>query len=97
VLHQQGRIGRLGRKMAACLRYTSDELVGRAALEIVHPDDRPYIEGRIHSVYEQMPVVEAAQRLIRSDGSIAFVVAIGFPVTWREGPAALTFFRPMRD
>ena len=51
------------------LGYAAEELVGRAAIELVHPDDRPHLARALRAVLRVSDTLSLRVRLVRRDGS----------------------------
>jgi len=97
LVHAGGLIEQASPELAEFLGYDDARgLVGRPALDIVHPDDRPYIAERISAIYElRRPTQPALQRLLHRDGRALFVEIHSVPVTGPRGtPAAMTLITP---
>ena len=72
----------------------SEELVGRQALDFVHPDYKETVRKRIRDVLqnnERAPLIE--EKYIRLDGSIVDVEVTGTATTYRDKPAVQAMFR----
>jgi diguanylate cyclase (GGDEF)-like protein/PAS domain S-box-containing protein len=77
---------------AAALRLTGardvDEIVGRAVLSLIHPDERAVVAERVRRVVEHGtggPMAEC--RFVRLDGEVLNVEVGSLPVTFDEQPA----------
>jgi len=67
-------------------------LIGRPAIEIIHPDDRALIAERIRISPEQsLELIH--ERFLRADGSIMHVDVATTPCTWQGRPATYVTFR----
>jgi len=67
-------------------------LIGRPAIEIIHPDDRALIAERIRVSPEQsLELIH--ERFVRADGSIMHVDVATTPCTWQGRPATYVTFR----
>ncbi len=68
------RILRANRAICAMLGYSEDELLGRAAIELIHPDDRVE-SARMRARVEAGEVDEVAveRRALRKDGSVIWM------------------------
>ncbi|ARJ64839.1 PAS domain-containing sensor histidine kinase [Magnetospirillum sp. ME-1] len=79
------RFIRVNRRFAAMLGYEPEELIGRATLDITHPDDRALggaeIAGMIRGERQSFAM---EKRYIRKDGSIAWI-NLTLSALWREG------------
>ena len=72
----------------------SEELVGRQALDFVHPDYKETARKRIKDVLqnnERAPLIE--EKYIRLDGSIVDVEVTGTATTYRDKPAVQAMFK----
>jgi PAS domain S-box-containing protein len=69
--------------------YQPQELLGRSLLELVHPDDHDYVEHqkRVDAAYAY------EFRLIRKDGAVVDVEALGSSATHHQGPLRITVLR----
>jgi PAS domain S-box-containing protein len=70
------RLGRDGCWLAASpsaeqlLGYTADELVGRPAIELVHPSDRPDVDRVLRSALRVTDALSMRLRLVRRNGTL---------------------------
>ncbi|MGQ0669764.1 MAG: sensor histidine kinase [Actinomycetota bacterium] len=77
---------------------SADELVGKPALEIVHPDYRDIVSERIRSEIEEgktVPLLE--EKFVRLDGRVIDVEVAGIPLTYRGKPAGQVVVRDVTD
>lgn len=68
-----GRFRYVSPAVTAVTGYTADEVVGRHALDFVHPDDRDRVEQEIRQALESAEVTQIEHRHIRKDGEIIWV------------------------
>ena len=67
-------------------------LIGKAAIEIIHPDDRALIAERIRiSPEKSLELIH--ERFLRADGSTIDVDVATTPCTWQGRPATYVTFR----
>jgi PAS domain S-box-containing protein len=70
------RLGPDGRWLAASpsaeqvLGYAPDELIGRPALELVHPPDRPDVDQALHAGLRVSDTLSMRLQLVRRDGTL---------------------------
>ena len=87
---QDHRLRYVNRAFAALAGVDASELVGRAALDIIHPDDRAHLLER---GYEQQQGTRGASRsqfrLRRPDGAEIWVYATTAPLTYDGRPAII--------
>lgn len=73
---------------------TPDELIGRPAIDLVFQDGREKTKANVAIPVETIPV---AQRIVRLDGQIRQVEAIGAMITFRGKPARQSVIRDVTD
>ena len=66
------------------LGYEPDELIGRAAVDIVHPDDREHIVRYLQSLLEHGPA-SAEGRCLHKDGHVVWMETRGRAVLDEHG------------
>jgi PAS domain S-box-containing protein len=77
---------------------SSEELIGKPVLDLVHPEDRASIEARIQQTEEQEKPTPLRQfRLVRLDGKVRDVEAAGIPITYQGKPAGQAIVRDISD
>ena len=90
-VHSEGRIVFANQRGAAMLGYDSaDDLVGKAMLDLVHPDYRELVTRRARVALEEgrgQPAVE--EKLLRRDGTAIDVEISSIPFTYRGRSAVL--------
>jgi PAS domain S-box-containing protein len=74
-----------------------EQVLGRDVLEIMHPDSRAIVQERVRhaAAGEMAPLLE--QRLIRLDGSVVEVEAIGIASTHAGNPAVQVILRDVTE
>lgn len=96
VVHRDGLIVYANPAGRALLGYDADDgLLGRSALSLVHPEDRPIVLERIERERrgEAVPAIE--ERFIRRDGSMVHVEVSALPVQYDGAPALLAIVRDL--
>ena len=73
-----------------------DEVIGKAILEIVHPDSRDVARDRMRQVVgEGRPTSLMEQKYVRLDGSVLAVEAMSVPILHQGQPAVQVFARDL--
>ncbi len=75
-----------------------DQLLGRPALERVHPDSHPLVQDRLRQLREdkrRVPVVQ--EKFIKVDGSLMDVEVSAEPFRYLNADGALVFFREVTE
>jgi len=91
VVHRKGKfvfVNPAAVKMFAA--GSSEDLVGRSVLDIVHPDSHGIVQARVNERGDSnatMPMIEA--RIVRLDGAPIDVEAVGTPIIYDGEPAVL--------
>jgi len=93
LIHQDGVVVYINRTGASI--YGSDDpatIIGMAALDLIAPEFRPLIAGRIREAPEK-PQALIRERLLRPDGTLIDADVTTTPTTWEGKPAAYVTFR----
>ena len=78
------------------LWYTPDELVGRSALDFVHPDDLAFVRGQLGGEFQAAPATTTLEfRMLRRDGNARDVEAVVSNQTGR--PSVAGYVSNIRD
>ena len=75
-----------------------EELVGRAVLGFVHPDDRETVASRVRAILEGgegAPLLE--ERYLRLDGGVVDAEVAGQPITYEGRPAVQAILRDVTE
>jgi PAS domain S-box-containing protein len=92
-IHQDGTLVFVNQTGARLLGADDPaHLVGKRALEVVHPDDRALIAERIR-VSPEKTLDLLHERFLRADGSTVDVDVASSPCTWQGRPATYVTFR----
>ena len=97
-VHSEGRIvfvNPFGMRLVGAQQ--PEQLVGKAILEIIHPDFRELIRRRIQHCYQTgtaSPAMEVV--LVALDGSLVEVESAGFAITWQGSQAIGVVVRDIR-
>ncbi len=75
-----------------------EELIGRAVIDFVHPDDREIVEQRMQKLRAGGIEAEWGElKLVRLDGRVIDIQAVAAPFTYQEKPAAQVVVRDISD
>jgi len=76
IVHRNGVIVYINPAAVRGLRYASAaDVVGRSLLDLIHPDDRPAIAARAKQTVTEGRIPTAESRMLRADGTVAWVEA----------------------
>ncbi len=89
VVSEEGRFIDANRALLEMLGYTRDDLLGRATLSLVHPEDRELVTEKMQSGYDGV----YEHRVIRKDGSVLFLEVRGKWTTLEGRPIRVTAVR----
>jgi len=98
-IHQDGRIVFINPAGARLLGAQSpDELVGKPAMDLLHPDYREVVRERIQrSLAEGQPAPPLMEKFIRLDGTVIDVEVTAVPIMWEGRPAMQVVFRDITE
>jgi len=96
-IHREGILVYVNRTAARILGYDEPaRILGKPALDIVHPDYHPYIIDRIRQGPET-PQKLIREKFLRADGSSVDVDVVTTPCTWQGKPAVYVTFRDISE
>ena len=94
VVHTRDSIVFVNQRAAEMMRAASpEELVGRSALEFVHPDSLESVRSRLRALFEEnqpQPAVE--EKFVRLDGTVFDAEVLGRAVDWHGQKASQVVF-----
>lgn len=99
VIHRDGKFLHLNPAALRLMRADSQEqLLGKSILQVVHPDYTQIVSTAL----EEMSATKATSqmregKMLRMDGSAAFVETASMPVTFDHGPAIQTIIRDVSE
>jgi PAS domain S-box-containing protein len=98
-IHQDGRIVFVNPAGARLLgAQNPDELVGKPAMDLLHPDYREVVRERIQrSLATGQPAPPLMEKFIRLDGTVIDVEVTAVPIMWEGRPAMQVVFRDITD
>jgi len=99
IVHCEGRIVDVNSTAVKLLKAESpQQLIGRAALDIAHPDEREFAGKRIKKVIEEKkPVPLMETRIMGLDGSVIHAEVTGTPVKYRGRLAVQAVIRDITE
>jgi len=86
---QDHRLRYVNRAFAALAGIDASELVGRASLDVIHPDDRAHLLERDYEQQGTRAVSRSQFRLRRPDGGEIWVYATTAPLVYEGRPAII--------
>jgi PAS domain S-box-containing protein len=98
-IHQDGRVVFVNPAGARLLgAQNPDELVGKPAMDLLHPDYREVVRERIRrSLAEGQPAPPLTEKFIRLDGTVIDVEVTAVPIIWEGRPAMQVVFRDITE
>src|SRR5215213_8726178 len=97
-VHRDGVVTYVNPAGARMLGASSpEELLGRRAHDLVHPDDHPLLETRIAAIRSGEEAGLNEIRMVRIDGGVIDVEAVTVPVNHRGGRASQVMARDITD
>lgn len=75
----------------------SSQLVGKEAIQFVHPDFRQRASERVEAVMKGQPVPAMETKFIRLDGKEIIVESAGYPTVYEGSPAVQVIFADITD
>ena len=96
-IHQDGILVFVNSTAARLLGYEDpSSLIGKPALDIVHPDERARVAARMAESPEK-PLELAHERFLRADGGSIRTDVATTPCTWQGRPAVYVTFRDITE
>ncbi|MGZ5966309.1 MAG: PAS domain S-box protein [Polyangiales bacterium] len=96
IVHASGHILFVNPALLALLGYDeASQLVGKPSVELVHPDDRAYVEGRIQT--EVRPNRTREHRLLARDGTSIEIDVSSIPFLFEGQLARIAFIHDLRE
>jgi PAS domain S-box-containing protein len=98
-IHQDGRVVFVNPAGARLLgAQNPDELVGKPAMDLLHPDYREVVRERIQrSLATGQPAPPLMEKFIRLDGTVIDVEVTAVPIMWEGRPAMQVVFRDITE
>jgi hypothetical protein len=89
-----GRYRYINETLLSMTGYTREQIIGRPALDIIHPDDRARGAERLRLILEGDTPRPSEYRVVRADGTLIPVEIMAQKITYKGAPA---IFGLMRD
>lgn len=98
-VHSEGRIAYINPAAAQLLGASStDELLGRPILDVVHPDYHAIVAERVRKMQELgEPALLQEERFVRLDGEVLDAEVVAAPITWQGRPAIQIMARDVTE
>ncbi len=99
VVHRGGRILYINPEGVRRLAYTrAEELVGRPVADIIHPDERAELAGRLARIAATGEPLELHEyRLLKRDGSLMTAEVVSLQMTFDGAPAVVALSRDVTE
>lgn len=99
IVHAEGKVVFANQAAFRLVGATSaDQLLGKTALDFVHPDDRESALSRIKQIYKSNgPSDYSVERFISLNNEISLAEVIGIPVNYLGRPAIQTIIRDITE
>lgn len=95
IVHREGRVILANPAVVELLGYErADQLVGRQAVDLVHPEDRPYVESRLAAKVRSNRARE--HRLLARDGTPIEIEVSSVPFLFEGRLASIAFVHDRR-
>ena len=98
-IHSEGKIVYINPSGIKLLGAASEkEILGKTAIDFIHPDDRAAVAGRIgKAVREGTTAPLSEERFVLPDGRIIYADVMGIPITYQGKPAMEVIIRDISD
>jgi PAS domain S-box-containing protein len=98
LVHREGRHVYVNPAAAALLGYDSpDEIIGRAVIDFIHPDDRDLVRARIKRTVDTGETPAGEARMVRRDGTMIVVEAEGLRLDFDGKPSNVVIGRDVTE
>lgn len=99
IVHAEGKVVFANQAAFRLVGATSaDQLLGKTALDFVHPDDRESALSRIQQIYKSNgPSGYGVERFINLNNEVSLAEVIGIPVNYLGKPAVQTIIRDITE
>jgi PAS domain S-box-containing protein len=98
VVSSEGKFVYVNSAAETLYRASSDQLIGKSVLEVVHPDFRDFVAERTKAIQEQGNAnALEIQKHVRLDGEVIDVEVTGMGLTFQGKPAVQAVIRDVTD
>ena len=96
-IHREGRLVFCNPAGARMLGYKVEEVLGKHAIDFVHPSSRPFAADRMKTILVGKAVPFIEERFVRKDGSLLEVEVGTMPFTFQDAPAIQVIIRDITE
>ena len=97
-VHRGGRLKWVNDSCARLFGTPREELIGRMAIDLVHPEDRPMVIERMRRQQETgEPVPPIEERFIRADGTTWIAEVAAIPLEFQGKPSIIVIAHDITD
>jgi diguanylate cyclase (GGDEF)-like protein/PAS domain S-box-containing protein len=96
-IHREGRLVFCNPAGARMLGYQVEEVLGKLAIEFVHPASRQFAAERMQNILVGKPVPFIEEKFVRKDGSMLEVEVGTMPFTFQNAPAIQVIIRDITE
>jgi diguanylate cyclase (GGDEF)-like protein/PAS domain S-box-containing protein len=96
-IHREGRLVFCNPAGARMLGYQVEEVLGKLAIEFVHPASRQFAAERMRNILVGKPVPFIEEKFVRKDGSMLEVEVGTMPFTFQNAPAIQVIIRDITE
>jgi diguanylate cyclase (GGDEF)-like protein/PAS domain S-box-containing protein len=96
-IHREGRLVFCNPAGARMLGYGVDEVLGKLAIEFVHPASRSFAADRMKTILVGKAVPFIEEKFVRKDGSLLEVEVGTMPFTFQNAPAIQVIIRDITE
>ncbi|MGE5073901.1 MAG: PAS domain S-box protein, partial [Anaerolineae bacterium] len=96
IVHSEGRIVYANESTVKLIGASSaGQLIGKPAIDFVHPDSRPAVVKRLADLQNGVAVSAMEEKFVRFDGTTILVEVMAYPFTYQDKPAVQTVIRDL--
>jgi diguanylate cyclase (GGDEF)-like protein/PAS domain S-box-containing protein len=96
-IHREGRLVFCNPAGARMLGYQVDEVLGKLAIDFVHPASRQFAAERMRNILVGKAVPFIEEKFVRSDGTTLEVEVGSMPFTFQDAPAIQVIIRDITE
>jgi diguanylate cyclase (GGDEF)-like protein/PAS domain S-box-containing protein len=96
-IHREGRLVFCNPAGARMLGYQVEEVLGKLAIDFVHPTSRQFAAERMRNILVGKPVPFIEEKFVRKDGSMLEVEVGTMPFTFQNAPAIQVIIRDITE
>ena len=96
-IHREGKLVFCNPAGARMLGYQVDEVLGKLAIDFVHPSSRPFAADRMQNILVGKAVPFIEEKFVRRDGTLLEVEVGSMPFTFQDAPAIQVIIRDITE